>query len=241
MKAPRKKAPQSWTVIVFNYNESGSLGPVVSSVREALRWMGIRRWEIVLVDDGSTDGSRQEMVRLARVKGIRAIFHSTNRGIGEALRSGYAAARHENVCAVPADGQFDPLELIPHAWVEPGTFISFFRRERSGYGLFRKLLSAFNRLVNGVFLGIRQRDVNWVKVYKRSDLALLDLGLRSSLVESEICAKLAFLGRECREVPSTYRPRRSGTARGASLKTTFRALRETLKLIGVVWEFKKGQ
>lgn len=231
-----KRTHQSWSIIVFCYNEKAAIKDTVEKVKRVLPRIGDRSSEIVLVDDGSTDGSAEVIRELAR-KGrkIRAVFHPKNRGIGEALRSGYAAARRDNVCAVPADGQFNPQELLPYASVDNHTFVSFFREKQAGYSAFRKFLSGVNRMINGVFLGIHLRDVNWVKIYKRNDLSKLNLRLRSSLVESEICAKLLKRGNEVIEAPSVYHQRKSGKARGASLKIVLKALVETGKLAWAVW------
>src|SRR5207249_11984023 len=57
-------------------------------------------------------------------KVVKACFHYTNQGIGQALRTGYNAGIKENICAVPADGQFDVAELIPYLNVPEKTFRS---------------------------------------------------------------------------------------------------------------------
>jgi glycosyltransferase involved in cell wall biosynthesis len=159
-------------------------------------------------------------------------------GIGAALRSGYFNSRFENICVIPADGQFDLDELIPYPHLAPKTYISFFRQKQQGYSPFRFFLSRVNRAVNRCFLGIQLQDVNWVKVYKREELLALDLRLKSSLIESEICAKLGVRGNRCVEIPSIYHDRIGGQAKGASLKIVLKALVETCLLIWTVWTFQ---
>jgi dolichol-phosphate mannosyltransferase len=227
-------------VIVLCYNEKASVVQVVRKARSLLR-RGAGKSQVIVVDDGSTDGSAQTLQALARRhREVVPVYHPVNRGIGAALRSGYAKARFENVCAVPGDGQFDVAELGPFLRVEKGTFVSFYRRKQEGYNLFRRALSRFNKHLNRLLLGVDMKDVNWVKVCKREELGKLDLRLESSLLESEICAKLILRGNRPIQTPSVYHPRKGGKAKGASFVTVFRALRELYGLIRIVAAYKKS-
>ena len=230
-----ERTRQSWSIIVFSYNEAGTLRSVIDSVEQFFETTGCVRNEVVVVDDGSTDDSR-EIVRTAaeEFSNIRAVYHPRNLGIGHALRSGYAAVRYENVSAVPGDGQFNVAELVPFASLSPKTFVSFYRVENTIYSRGRNILSFVNKKLNAMFLGLVIQDVNWVKIYKRADLAELDLKMKSSLVESEVCAKL-LLGK-CRliESESVYHPRKAGQSKGASFPVVLQAALETLKLICTV-------
>ncbi len=234
-----RKPLQSWSIIIFCYNEKDSVRQVNETVQKVLPRISNPKREVLIVDDGSRDGSVEVIREIAKKhRNVRAIYHSSNRGIGEALRSGYRAARYENVCAVPADGQFDPRELLPFKFVEEKSFVSFCRKVQAGYSFFRRALSAANRIINRVLLGIRMEDVNWVKIYKLKELSQLDLRLRSSLVESEICAKLFRRGNRCVQPSSTYHRRKSGKARGASLRIVWKAFFEICKLTWVVWTYR---
>jgi glycosyltransferase involved in cell wall biosynthesis len=234
-----KKRLQSWSIIIFCYNEKDSVHRVIEAVQKVLSRISNPKREVIIVDDGSQDGSPQVILEIAKkYRNVKAIYHPSNRGIGEALRSGFQAARYENVCAVPADGQFDCQELLPFKFVEEKSFVSFCRKVQSGYSFFRRALSATNRIINRVLMGIRMEDVNWVKIYKLKELSQLDLRLRSSLVESEICAKLFLRGNQCLQISSTYHQRKSGRARGASLRIVWKAFFEICKLTCVIWEYR---
>jgi glycosyltransferase involved in cell wall biosynthesis len=231
--------PQTWSLVVFCYNEVATVARVVAEAETVLHRMGVPAYEILVVDDGSTDGSVAEITRAAAVSGaVRPIFHPVNRGIGQALRSGYAAARYENLCAVPADGQFDLLELLPQATVPADAFVSFYRRENTTYTPARNALSYANRVVNRWLLGLNLRDVNWVKIYKTAAVQSLPLELESSLVESELCAKLQRSGYRPLEVVSKYLPRTAGQSKGASWPIVRQALRDTLLLRRVLRRFR---
>lgn len=221
------------------YNEENTVVRVGEQAQKVLKKISSPKNEILFVDDGSSDRSPRLIKTFQKkYRNVRTVFHPHNMGIGAALRSGYFHARFENVCMVPADGQFNLNELIPCLRLDEKTFISFYREKQKGYSFFRVLLSRVNKAINRVFLGIRLKDVNWVKVYKRKALLHLDLRLKSSLIESEVCAKLGVLGHQFIEIPSIYHARSGGKARGASLKIVLKALQETCLLIWTVWAFR---
>jgi hypothetical protein len=144
------------------------------------------------------------------------------------------------VSVFSGDGQFDSTEFLPFTDIKDGTFISFYREENTHYSLFRNILSYLNRKVNNVFIGIDAKDVNWAKIYKKADLDQLDLQLKSSLVESEIFAKLIYHGRKMVEVESKYLPRTHGVSKGASSGIVKKAIADIRKLISVMNTYKKN-
>ena len=230
--------PQTWSIVVLCYNEAANIARVIQGVTATLSVISPRAHEIVVVDDGSSDDSVRIVRELAAGRDdLRLVEHGVNKGVGEALQSGYAAVRMENVCAVPGDGQFDFDELLPFARLPPDTFVSFTRRNNTEYSAYRRALTRTNRQVNRWFLGAVLEDANWVKAYKVEALRKIPLEMRSSLIQSEIPAKLILLGYKMVEPDSKYLPRAGGKALGASPKMVLRAARETWKLMRVVRRF----
>jgi hypothetical protein len=82
-------------------------------------------------------------------------------------------------------------------------------------------------------------DVNWIKVYKKTQLDNIQLELTSSLVESEICAKLSAQHIKCIEIESEYLDRLNDDAKGGALKTVKQAALDMGKLISASRTFKK--
>jgi dolichol-phosphate mannosyltransferase len=231
---------QTWSIFVFCYNEQGNIKKVIRQCVDLLKTFHREENELIIVNDGSTDNSLQEIEEMKTEHPfIKIINHKKNQGIGGALLSGYKSCKNENICAVPGDGQFDVFELAPFENIDNKTVLSFYREKNEHYHPFRKLLSWFNKFVNSYFMNIKIKDVNWIKVYKKSGLENIDIKLNSSLVESEIFAKMIVLGYQPFEVVSEYNKRDFGVTKGASLKTLSLALKELLKLVAIVNRFKK--
>lgn len=231
---------QSWSIIVFAYNESGNVEQVLTAINDFCQanFKSVN-YEVIVVDDGSSDGSEHFMKQFtSQHSHFILIRKNTNKGIGEALISGYRSARYENICAVPADGQFDVSELKQCRNFKTENYISFYRPVKDGYTFYRNFLSNFNSWVNRWILGLDLVDVNWIKVYKKKQLDSIDFRLKSSLIESEICSKLNLLGYTATQLPSEYLSRDHGRSKGGSIKTVSKAMVELVILIFEIFKFR---
>lgn len=198
------------SIIVPVYNERATIATVLARIRAAAL-PGIER-EIILVDDGSTDGTR-EWLKSAEASGSRVIFHPENRGKGAAVRTGLAHASGDLVLIQDADLEYDPGDypalLAPILAGAPVVYGSRFLggRERRMSPLARaanRLLTAVTRLL----YGIRLTDMETCYKLWRADV-LRDVPLRASGfdIEPEITAKLAKRGVAILEVPIRYHGR----------------------------------
>lgn len=225
------------SIIIFCYNEEDNLLQVFLRTLEAMEVMSTD-FEIIIVNDGSTDGTNARCLEIvSNYPQVKLITHPKNYGIGRALRSGYSAATKEFVCAIPGDGQFDVKELLQVKPFNKAVYYSFYRPQ-TNYSFYRQCLTRFNRLFNQHILAVYLRDVNWIKVYRREQIGLANVQLQSSLIESEICAKLYKLRILPIEIPSAYLLRSSGASKGGNWSTLRKAISETVKLWWVVQTFK---
>jgi hypothetical protein len=99
------------SLVVPVRDEAGNIGPLVAEIRQRLDAAGLT-WDLVLVDDGSTDGSWEEITTAASADGrVSAVRHATGQGKSAALLTGFARTRGRAVAMLDGDGQDDPAEL----------------------------------------------------------------------------------------------------------------------------------
>jgi len=96
------------SVVIPAYNESGGIGSTVSAVRQTLIDARIEKFEIIVVNDGSTDGTADE----ASAAGATVLSHPHNLGYGHSLKRGILAARHATIAITDADMTY-PVDQIP--------------------------------------------------------------------------------------------------------------------------------
>jgi dolichol-phosphate mannosyltransferase len=136
------------SIIIPMLNERAGLRPLFDRVAAVLQDPSVE-WELVIVDDGSTDGSRDVIAgELARFPSWRLIFLSRNFGQQAAYRAGLEQARGEAVIFLEADLQ-DPPELIPQLlaqWRAGFKVVTGSRESREEHGLRRVLFDLFHQL-----------------------------------------------------------------------------------------------
>ena len=182
----KEQSYQSWSLVIMAYNEEHTIEKVLASAVDFLTPLPEDKKEILVIDDGSDDGTFKKARKPAKeFSFIKVYRHEKNLGIGAVLMRGYRESRMENICAVPADGQFDLNELRAFRNIPNDTAaVSFYRTGYEGYGLFRKALTGANRWINRILFGVRLRDVNYVKIYKSSHLKKLNKESCQSLTQN---------------------------------------------------------
>ena len=155
-----RKTSESISVFFPVYNDARSIGKLVSDVSDVLE-RRFRRWEIILVDDGSEDDSAQVVDRLAAADGrIKAVHHGVNRGYGAALNTGFTHSTGDLVFYTDGDGQYDPRELerlLDH--LDGADVVSGFKRSRSDHAL-RVFEGRFYHVCSRVVFGLFDRDID---------------------------------------------------------------------------------
>ncbi|HEY7729262.1 MAG TPA: glycosyltransferase family 2 protein [Candidatus Eisenbacteria bacterium] len=225
--------PAGLSIFFPAFNEAENIGAVVRAALEVLPRIS-RVFEVIVVDDGSQDGTEAVVRAFARENSaVRYVRHSSNRGYGAAVRSGFQSARCPYVFYTDGDGQFSLAELPefvrPLLEGEVDAVIGYRRRRRDPP--FRLLAGVCWNLLVRVVLGVRVRDVDCAYKAMRSSLATsLALESDGACVSAEMLWKLNRAGCRIVERPVTHRPRLRGDATGADPRVVFRAFRELLRL-----------
>jgi glycosyltransferase involved in cell wall biosynthesis len=205
------------TVVMPVYNERQTLRAIVDAVRA----VPIDK-EIVLVDDGSRDGSRDLIGELAaEFDDVRAVMHEHNQGKGAALKTGFQHARGRFVVIQDADLEYDPNDypalLAPiqrgEADVVYGSrYLVDDRDPGRERDLFHHYLgNRFLTFVSNLFTGLNLTDMETCyKCFRREVLADIVIRSRRFTVEPELTAKVARLPVRIFEVPIRYRGRGYG-------------------------------
>jgi len=218
------------------YNEEGNIDRAVASACEVLPRVA-RRWEVIVVDDGSTDRTAEIGARLVAADDhVRLVQHERNRGYGAAVRSGFESARLALIFFADGDNQFDLGELPQFiAEIDSADVIAGYRITRRDPFLRRLNARLYNGLVSRLF-DIGVRDVNCAfKVYRRALLDKLELRSTGALINVEMLARARKHGAVIREVGVHHYPREVGAQTGGNPKVILRAIRE---LFGLYWELR---
>ena len=213
------------------YNEEKNIQAVVDEARPVLEKIA-DRWEIIIVDDGSTDGTGAISQKLAQDDSrIKLVSHSNNQGYGSAVASGFKAAAMRWIFFTDADRQFRIAEierLIPG--LEQSKMVTGFREQR-GDQLHRRVYgAAFTGLVNLLF-GLSVKDVNCAfKIFERGVIEGGQMISRGALINAELLSIAKSKGIEPVQVPVSHFPRQAGAQTGGSLKVILKAAGELVRL-----------
>jgi len=231
--APADTTTLGITVAVMNYNEAKSLRSVVEEILGVLERMG-NPHEVVIINDGSTDGSGDLADQLAReYKAVRVLHHPINLGLGAVYRNGFTCGRMDLGTLFPADGQFD-AEIIPQfvrRFDEADMVLGFIPE----YGKNRKPLARFfswcERTLVRVMFG-RFPEFQGIMMFRRPliDTVKLTSTGRGWIIQMELIIR--FMRKKYRIVnePTGLRARMSGESKVNNLKSILSNVRQLFVL-----------
>jgi hypothetical protein len=219
-------APRT-SVIIPAYNEEQGLPIVLGKLFPLID----ETYEVIVVDDGSTDGTRD----VAAAFPCRVVRHASNWGKAQAMKTGMKAARGEHLIFVDADDTY-PIELIPQMASELDEADMVVASRAAG----KEQIPAFNRLGNAVFRGAI-RHLYGFKAHdpltgfygiRKTHLDKMRLDSDGFCIESEIAIKAARMGLRVLDMPIEYRPR-VGEAKLRGLQDGYQIVQTILRMLAV--------
>lgn len=201
------------SIVVPVFNEVENLRPLVRAVRQAL--VDIDAWELLLVDDGSTDGTRELARSLARDEGpVRLICLARNFGQTAAMQAGFDAARGAVVVSMDGDLQNDPADIpcLLEKLGEGYDLVAGYRVDRQDTLITRKVPSWIANRIIAWLTGVSIRDNGCsLKAYRRE---LFDQVVLYSDMHRFIPAMaVATAGARVAEIPVRHHARRAGQSK----------------------------
>ncbi|MDX2034554.1 MAG: glycosyltransferase family 2 protein [Blastocatellia bacterium] len=194
------------------YNDEDSIAPLVRNAIETLAPL-TDDYEIIVVNDGSTDGTARVLDDLALcVPVLRVVHHAQNRGYGGALRTGFAQATKDLVFYTDGDGQYDVRELarLLPLMTEGVDIVNGYKLRRSDNRQ-RIVLGAIYKFLARRLFGLPIRDVDCdFRLMRREAIQSIRLDASSGVICTEMIYKLKQAGFRFAEIPVHHYPRLHG-------------------------------
>ena len=220
------------SVFLPTFNEGGNIEKVVENTKKVLEKVA-GNWEIVIVNDGSTDRTKEISEDLSRGDSrIKVISHDPNRGYGGALKTGFSEAKYEWVAFMDSDAQFDFAEIIKFIEKKDEADLILGYRKNRADSFARKIFTFGWSSLARVLLGLTVRDYSCgfkmikKEVYKK----VQPLVGEEKVTQIEMLVKAKRMGFKFAEVGVSHYPRTSGTQTGAKLKVVAKSVFDLFKL-----------
>lgn len=237
-----KKKRLEISVVIPTYNEKENISILVERIENVLK-KDKKKFEIVVVDDNSPDGTADIAKALnEKYRNIRVLIRKKKEGVGAAYYFGYKNSKGSIVIGMDADLSHNPYE-IPKLLkrLEDGYDMVIGSRHMRGsyyehkkFNTFRKYLtSKYGNILTSFILGIKIRDfTNGFRCFKRGILQDIKLINKGNSLLMEIIAKAYWNGYKISEVPVTFIDRKRGSSK-------LRLLKEPIEFLGDVFQLKR--
>ena len=232
MAGSEPASPPSLSVFFPAYNDSGTIASLVIAALKTAATL-TPNYEVIVVNDGSTDSTPQILDELARVyPQLHVVTHTVNRGYGGALRSGFANASKDVIFYTDGDAQYDPAEMAL-LWPKMGPGVDLV----NGFKISRS--DPWHRIIIGriyhhtvkILFGLRVRDVDCdFRMMRRSIFERVRLEKNSGVICLEMMKKIQDAGFTIIEVPVHHYHRAHGESQFFNFRRVVRTGIDVMKL-----------
>lgn len=225
---------QSLTVFFPAHNEEANIGKLVEATYATLKGR-VEEFEILVINDGSTDGTKAVLEDLAKKYAeVRPIHHEFNQGYGGAVQTGFRSATKDLVFFSDGDGQFDIREIHKFLDAIPGRDAILGYRINRRDPLHRKVFAKCWGMLIRCLFGLKVRDLDCAfKLFHRNQIQSITFETKGAMITTELLAKLMKRPRfDYVQIGVTHLPRLAGQQSGGSPKVVLRAFRELFRMYG---------
>ena len=217
------------------YNEEANVKNVVLATKTVLQDVA-GEWELIIVDDGSTDSSPDLIKELAdSEERIRVITHKVNQGYGASITSGLYESRYPWISFTDSDGQFDFAEITDFIEKQKETgadlVIGYYKKRQ--VSTFKIITSKLWEFAVFVLFGLKVRDIDCgFKLISKSVIDTIPHleSQRGAFISSELLIKAKKKGFKITEIPVTHYPRLKGVGTGRNLNVIIKSFADLLRL-----------
>lgn len=214
------------------WNEEENIESVVKKAIPVAKRVA-SKWEIIMVDDGSSDDTLKIAKRLAQDNpNLVVVADPINRGYGAALKNGFSHARYKLVVFTDGDGQFDFSEVSKLLEkVGKADIVIGFRKKRLD-NPFRHLLMNLLKIWNLILFGMYFRDIDCgFKLFRSDALAkIMPLKSEGAMITTEILAKARKKSLKIAQAQVSHYSRKYGDQSGGNIRVILRAIRESFSI-----------
>lgn len=225
------------SVVIPVYNEEGSIVKVLDDHIRQLEGLGplIDDWEIVCVDDASTDRSYDLMAKKAGVDPrLRLLRHEKNLGIARSFDHLFHESRGTHIYLTAGDDQWPAanLSVMFNRLADTGgdLVIGVRQNRREVYSPWRRLLSTVFNAIPNVLFNIDAQDANGIKLGRR-EIFVMPLSSQSFFAEIERLAVAQRKGYKITSVPIAFKQRPRGKAKGAAWRNIWMTIRDLVRFM----------
>ena len=238
-----KSTTQNVSIVTPTLNEVGSLNQLVIRIDAAMKRIG-SVYEIIVVDDHSTDGTDVLALDLASSYPVRLVLKKGVKGKAQSLLEGFATANYDTVAMIDADLQYPPeaLELMVNRLNDPLIDVVLSRREVSQTSIVRKVISwTFNFIFARLMHGMSYDAQSGLKVFRRRVLNNLNLKPTPWSFDLEFIVRTRQNGAIIVEEPITFGARKHDDAKINVITASFELAKASTKLKHtLIKEFNRG-
>jgi glycosyltransferase involved in cell wall biosynthesis len=217
------------------YNEEANVKSVVLATKKILQDVA-NEWELIIVDDGSTDGSAKLIKELTESDPrIRVVTHKENEGYGATISSGLYESKYPWIAFTDSDGQFDFTEITHFLTKrqESGADLVIGYYKKRQVSTFKIITSKLWELTVFVLFGLKVRDIDCgFKLISKKVIDTIPVleSKRGAFISSELLIKAKRAGFKIVEIPVTHYPRLKGVGTGRNLNVIIKSFVDLLRL-----------